>query len=155
MARDGGKTLILMHHERKGGGEHGQAIAGGHALLGIVDIALELLPDTSPTRRLIRARARIIQPAEMMYERREDGTLHALGSPQQVGLAEVRRRVVAAFEDDWLPTSEVVERLGDPKPSRPMVQEALAAEAKGGTIERDPPLADGHAGGKRVRWRRL
>jgi predicted ATP-dependent serine protease len=155
MARDGGKTLILMHHDRKGGGDHGQAIAGGHALLGIVDIALELLPDTSPSRRLIRARARIIQPAEMMYERREDGTLRALGDPGAVGVAEVRRRVLDVVEGEWLKTAEVRDRLDEPRPSLPMVREALGAEAKAGTIERDPPLSEATATGKTHRWRAM
>ena len=34
-----GQTLVLLHHLRKGGGEHGEGITGGHAFLGIVDAA--------------------------------------------------------------------------------------------------------------------
>lgn len=37
-ARDTKKTLVLAHHQRKGGGEHGEGISGGHALMGAFDI---------------------------------------------------------------------------------------------------------------------
>src|SRR5207248_8354290 len=97
-ARQKNKTLILSSHSRKGGGQHGEGIAGGHALLGAVDIALELLFDNCPNRRLIKAHARIIQTADLMYERREDGIMHALGAPEAVSLVEVRRRVIEALE---------------------------------------------------------
>ena len=55
-AREKNKTLIMLHHNRKGGGEHGEAIAGAHAFFGVVDIALEIKrdgPDES-NRRLLR-----------------------------------------------------------------------------------------------------
>jgi hypothetical protein len=153
-ARAKGKTLILLHHDRKGGGQHGEGIAGGHALLGVVDIALELLHDPAPSRRLIRAYARIIQPAELIYERQPDGTMRALGVPEAVGLSDVRRRVREALEADWLKTAEVRERLDEPRPSEEQTRKALLAEAEAGTIERDPPLGVS-AKGKTVHWRRV
>jgi hypothetical protein len=151
-ARSKSKTLILSHHDRKGGGQHGEGIAGGHALLGVVDIALELLHDPTPSRRLIRAYARIIQPAELIYERQTDGTMRVLGAPQAVCLAEVRRRVREALETDWLKTADVRERIEDPKPSTQQVRNALRAEADAGNVERDPPLAE--SGERKThRWR--
>jgi len=45
-SRTKNQTLIAVHHDRKGGGDHGEGIAGGHAFLGAVDIAIE-----SKTRR--------------------------------------------------------------------------------------------------------
>lgn len=153
-ARQTGKTLVLSHHMRKGAGEHGEGIAGGHAILGTVDIALELSPDHAPGRRLVRARARLIQPAELMYERREDGTMHALGTPECVSLREVRRRVLDVLDDEWLKTADVRDRVDEPKPSLPQLRQALAEEAKAGTVERDPPAAAGPVAGKTVRWRK-
>jgi hypothetical protein len=153
-ARRTAKTLFFLHHDRKGGGEHGEAIAGGHALLGCVDSALEVRYDAAPSRRVIRTYARLIQPAELMYERHEDGTLHALGSPESVSLEEVRRRVREALDvGEWLKTGEVRERLDDPKPSLPLIRLALTEEAKAGAVEREPPLSAGSAAGKTVRWR--
>jgi hypothetical protein len=151
-AMRGRKTLVLTHHSRKGNGEHGEGIAGGHALLGLVDIALELRYDPAASRRLVRAYARLIQPAELMYERRQDGSMHALGSPQNVTLAEVRKRVREAVDADWLSTADVRERLGDPKPHVNQVRNALQDEAEAGTIERDPPLSES-VERKKLRWR--
>ena len=47
-ARRAEKTLIMAHHMRKGGGKRGEGISGGHALLGVFDIALELGWDDQP-----------------------------------------------------------------------------------------------------------
>jgi hypothetical protein len=152
VCRDGNKTLILGHHDRKGGGEHGEAIAGGHAFLGAVDVALEVVYDQAPNRRQIRAKARVIQPPDLMYERLEDGTFRVLGDPAAVSLGEVRKRVLDVLEDEWLKTSVVHERLDDPKPSTKTVRDALTAEAKVGAVERQPPLAE-EAKGKTIRWR--
>jgi hypothetical protein len=153
-ARQRNKTLVLAHHDRKGGGQHGEGIAGGHALLGTVDIALELLYDDAPNRRLLRGFCRLIQPPELLHERGEDGALEALGAPAAVGLAEVRQRVLAVVEGDWLKTAEVAELLDEPKPSGEQLRQALTEEAKAGHLERDPPLADGNVRGKAHRWRR-
>ena len=74
------KTLIMAHHMRKGGGQHGEGISGGHALLGVFDIALELgRDDHHAARRTIKGYARLIETPEMVYERSEDGTFRALG----------------------------------------------------------------------------
>jgi len=42
LCRRKGATLLMSHHTRKGSGEHGEAAAGGHAFLGIVDVSLEI-----------------------------------------------------------------------------------------------------------------
>lgn len=44
-ARRYAQTPIFLHHDRKGGGEHGEGIAGAHAFLGVIDLALELRRD--------------------------------------------------------------------------------------------------------------
>jgi hypothetical protein len=153
-ARERKKTLTLSHHTRKGAGEHGEGIAGGHALLGAVDIALEIRRDTCPTRRLIKAYARLIQPEDLLYQRDSHGVLVAMGDPKGVQILELRRRVVSVISDDWLKTTEVWRRLNDPRPSDEMVRRALAAEAKAGTIDRDPAITVEKTTGKTLRWRR-
>jgi hypothetical protein len=152
-ARQGNKLLILSHHMRKGGGEHGEGISGAHALLGTVDIALEIIRDTKANRRTIRACARLIQPEELLYERREDGLLVAIGDPKGVSEMEVRRRLLLVLNPEWAKTAEVRERLADPKPGEEQVRRGLLAEAKAGNIERDPPITEANVAGKRVRWR--
>jgi hypothetical protein len=153
-AREQGKTLLLCHHMRKGAGEHGEGVAGGHALLGCVDIAIELRRDPAPDRRLLRCYCRIISPPDLLYERQADGTMRALGAAAAVEVVEVRARVRDAVEGDWLKTAEVRDRLDEPRPGLEQVRQALLAEAEAGNLERDPPLSAGRVPGKAVRWRR-
>jgi len=62
LCRQKESTLLMAHHTRKGGGEHGEAAAGGHAFLGIVDVALELHRDKQAThRRVVKGWARVIE----------------------------------------------------------------------------------------------
>jgi hypothetical protein len=137
-----GKTRIYVHHERKRGGEHGQAIAGGSAFLAVVDRALEVTFDEhDDRRRKITVRSRIAQPGDLLYERRADGALVALGSPDLVARAAVAARVyafLAAAPAVWHRTSEVCDGLDAPRPSRRLVSELLDALHRAGRIERDP-----------------
>ena len=152
-ARHGNKTLIMVHHMRKGSGDHGEGIAGGHALLGVVDVALELRRDTCPTRRILRAFARLIQPEEMIYERTAEGRLVALGSPSGVTFAEVKRRVFLALDGSWAKSAAVRDRMDEPRPGAELVRRALLAAAKEGRVEREPPIDIQEVAGKTVRWR--
>jgi hypothetical protein len=151
--RAGAKTLIGSHHMRKGGGEHGEGIAGGHALMGLFDVALELRRDTCPNRRVVKAYARLEQPADLLYERDASGRLVALGAPAEITLGEVRRRVLDVLDDSWRRTSEVLERLEEPRPSDETVRKALAGAARETLVERDPPITWPTTKGKTIRWR--
>ncbi len=152
-ARKARKTLMLSHHMRKGGGEHGEGISGGHALLGAVDIALEIRRDNQPNRRSVRGYARLIQPDELLYEMGQDGRLVALGKAGSVGLDGVRKRLADVLEENWLPTNDIRARLEDPTPSLELLRLALLAGAEAGFVERDPPLSAGKVVGRKVRWR--
>lgn len=148
------KTLIMAHHERKGGGEHGEGIAGGHALLGMFDVALELLRDPNHTgRRLLRAYARLINPPELVYERDETGEFRALGDPAAVQRAEVTARVRTALSMEWQSTSEIHEGLEEPRPSKELLRTVLLELARAGEVERDPDVSVPRVQGKLVRWR--
>jgi hypothetical protein len=154
-ARQGDKTLELVHHLRKGAGDHGEGIAGGHALLGAVDIALELLHDQHgvPNRRRIRAWARLIQPAELLYEQTADKRLVALGDPAQLDQSALEQRVLDELsEDAWRTTQDVHAALGDPKPSEEGVRTALTGLAERDLVLRDPPIAQGRVRGKTHHW---
>jgi len=154
-ARQVAKTPMLVHHDRKGGGEHGEGIAGGHALLGAVDIALELLRDNHgvANRRRIRAFPRVIQPPELLYERDHDGTMRALGEPDAVALEEVKRRALDELTDDWQKTDEVYTALEEPRPSKEQLRKALLLLAECRQASRDPDVSVAKAQGKTVRWR--
>jgi hypothetical protein len=153
-ARQANKTLIMGHHMRKGSGQHGEGIAGGHALLGVFDIGLELLYDAAPSRRLIRPYCRLISPGEVLYERSPDGTFRLLGAPDAVSLDETKERVLEALNGDWMTTKDVHAALGETAPSDEQVRLALKALAAEDKTERDPPISAGAAPGKTHRWRR-
>jgi hypothetical protein len=154
-ARQFNKTIIVAHHMRKGSGQHGEGIAGGHAMLGVFDVALEVMrSDKSTTRRHIRAYARIITPPEIVYELEPDGNMRYLGEPEALRLEDVVERLDLVLSDEWLLTRELRDALGDPAPSPEQLRVALTRLAQSGQVERDPPLNSGQAQGLHVRWRR-
>ncbi|MDP9321372.1 MAG: bifunctional DNA primase/polymerase [Chloroflexota bacterium] len=53
-----GSALILALHARKGGGSHGEAVAGAGAFLALVDIVLELRWGSSKERRVLSGLSR-------------------------------------------------------------------------------------------------
>ena len=153
-ARASGKTLVMAHHMRKGVSENGEGIAGGHALLGTFDVALEILRDEGISRRRrIRCYARLISPREMVYEMDEEGNMRYLGHPDALKLDEVESRILVVLGDQWRKTREVRDALGEPLPSVEQVRIALTQLARRGDVERDPP-ADESARRHTVHWRR-
>jgi hypothetical protein len=158
-SRDKAMTLIGVHHDRKGGGDHGEGISGGHAFLGAVDIALELKRDgkEDTRRRLIRGWGRINEIPNLLYELKDDNSMVALGSPGQVALAEVQARVLGSdsFNGEWIETAEILDSFDDPKPSRDQLLKALEGLASAGHAERDPPISAGKKQGKKYKWRRI
>jgi hypothetical protein len=150
--REAGKTLILVHHERKGGGQHGEGIAGSHAFLAMADLALEVLrDDKSPKRRIIRGYGRIVTVPDLCYEMAEDGTLVPLGDPEELALEQVKERALSLLTEDWQSLRDIMSGMGDPKPSEDQVRRALNDLVEEGKAERDPPL--GTKGNKAHRWR--
>ncbi len=139
-ARAGNKTLILLHHVRKGGGEHGEGITGGHAFLGIVDVGLEILREQNlgENRRRIRGWGRLFPIEEAVYELGPDGTMTLLGSPKAVEHGAVKERVLAILGGEWRTRKELLDDLEDPKPAMEQLRLALNALVTDGVVERDP-----------------
>ena len=158
VSREKKKTLLLVHHSRKGGGNHGEGISGASALLGAVDVAIEIDRDTSNSRnrRVVRTLSRITSPAEFVYEMdTESGVLTLLGDPTQLKADAVSSRVLDAVREgtDWLTTDHIRSRLGSPPPSDEQIRRALNQLARRGEIDRDPAIAVGSAQGKECKWR--
>ena len=154
-AREAGKTLICVHHSRKGSGEHGEAIAGGHALLGAFDIALEVVwTNTSqPRRRTVRSYSRVINPGEFVYEMDIADRLIVLGSPDAVALDATKERLRPLLTEYWQTTKEVAAAIGEPRPSDEQIRLALNAMAKDRVVDRDPPLDASESRGRSHQWR--
>ena len=149
------RTLVWSHHTRKGGGDHGETAAGGHAYTGIVDVVLELDRDRHhDQRRLIRGWGRVVEVVDITYEMLEDHSLKYLGNPKALEAEEIKERVSAVLGLEWATTKKIREELEDPQPSQEAVRLALLALARDDVVERDPPLVDGaQKRGKTHRWR--
>jgi len=146
------KTLILAHHLRKAGGEHGTAITGGHAFLGVVDVALEVgfADGNAPNRRKIRGWGRIIAIPELLYDMADDLSFKPLGSPHAVEVANVKRRVLDVLNGQWQAFRDIHAAMDAPKPGREYLRLALQELVTSGDVDRDPP--DGGRG-KAIRYR--
>jgi hypothetical protein len=74
-----GLGVLFVHHDRKGGGEHGEVVAGPNNLVGAVDVLIEL--------RRVRGR----DDARRMVVSRRIGDLDVTSSRHGVGIDEGRR----------------------------------------------------------------
>jgi hypothetical protein len=152
-ARAANKTLLMVSHERKGGGDNGEGMAGGHALLGCFDIAIELLFEIHHSkRRLLRSHPRLISQKEMVYEQDGNGHLLALGDPGSLEFSEVKERCLSVLSVEPQTTKEIHLALGPPQPSLEQVRLALKDLGQQAKVRRDPPLSVGEAQGKTHRW---
>ena len=157
ICRVGGKTLMLAHHARKGGGEHGEEIAGSHELYAAVDIGIILkhYGEDEQRRRKLIAVGREIEPTVLIYAMGDNAAraLRCLGSPDAVGLAQVQTRILDVLDGEWTSTEAIREALEDPKPSKQQTRNALNVLAESRVIERDPPHGV-DAERMRIAWRR-
>jgi hypothetical protein len=95
LAQSTGLAIILVHHTRKGGGDHGEAIRGSGAMLGTVDIALELTytgDERYPDERYLTVQGRVILPERyrLSFDRLS----------KTYGMADMEARDAAETDDD-------------------------------------------------------
>jgi hypothetical protein len=88
--RDSDADWLMIHHDRKSGGEHGEGIRGASAIFASVDIALSLrrVKDHA-RRRLLRiegSRYEVVD--DVVIELREDGEYVRLGDPRTLKAEE-------------------------------------------------------------------
>lgn len=93
-----------------------------------------------------------MQPPELIYGQEEDGSLRFKGDPASVQLSEVVERVKGVLGEEWEKASTIREEMGEPYPSLTQVRLALIQLAQSGDIERDPPITEGDANGRTMRW---
>jgi AAA domain-containing protein len=147
------KTLILVHHNRKTGGENGEGIAGGHALLGSVDRAVVLTRDThADNRRVIETLGRLVEGVKLVYERdKEMFSMRMLGEPSVLEQSNVQARIREVLRPGvWLTTRQIQDQL-DPRPSHGAMDGALKALLASHKALRDPAL-EVDANGRTVKW---
>jgi len=150
---DSGKTLIVVHHERKAGGTFGQGLSGSQAFGGIVDTILELKRDprvkTDPNYRKLEVLGRVDVVGEIEYTRLPTGELAVtLGSG-----GGLEAKILQVLDGQWKTTSEIVSMLPEPKSSVEHVRKTMLGMVYSVKVERDPPV-DRESKGKTVKWRK-
>jgi len=115
IARETKAVVLLVHHERKVGGEAGRNIRGGSALFAIVDQALMLdkRQGGTPSHRVIRALGRYEEtPAELILDLAGD-KYQMLGKPEEADLEAIKAKVRAALSrSSPLAIDQIVESTG-------------------------------------------
>ncbi len=94
-----GLGIIVVRHERKSGGEVGDAGRGSSAFGGAVDVVVSLRRPEGKSRRTIRAIQALSRfsetPGELMIELTPGGYV-SLGSSHDVALGEAKEAILAA-----------------------------------------------------------
>jgi len=133
-------AVVLVRHERKGGGNVEDSARGSSALTGAVDIVLSLRrPEGAqrPTIRVIHGLSRFDEtPAELLVELDGD-TYIPLGSAHDVAAQEARTALLAECptdEGEAISLKNLLERLT--KLKRTTAQEALTHLQDNGLVRR-------------------
>ncbi len=126
-ARTTEKTFLGLHHHTKAGGEHGRGLAGGHALLGVFDMAIEIERARNvPTRRKVSGLGRL-EPVEDFYYELDEGGIRTVGGVSQVEGDEVRRRTLELLSIVPREFEPIYEEIEEPRPGKRQVRDALKA----------------------------
>ena len=125
-----GFAALLLHHLRKNPGEEGNAHRGSGALLGAVDIALELRRmQQHKNQRKIVSNSRFAEtPQEHVIELSEDGQGYvSLGDAGQAEFSEVKNEVLALLPETppGRTKEEIMDSLFVSKPSDTQLKNVL------------------------------
>jgi putative DNA primase/helicase len=135
LAAGDGLAVLIVAHQRKAAGKHGEAVRGSNAITGGVDVVVELerAPEELARRmRVLRAESRFTAtPEELVGELTEDGGYVAQGE-----LEEVKREV----------EGESIARLVEAAPGSTTEEIAEASDIAPATMARKlkDALEDGH-----------
>jgi AAA domain len=137
-----GLAVGFTRHERKGGGEVGEAGRGSSAFGGAVDIILSIRRaegNTRPTVRVIESLSRFDEtPDKLVIELTEDG-YRSLGDASAFAEKEAMSAIVDLLptkEENAMPTADILDRLKDQDIKRTVANEALVKLTSSGTIEK-------------------
>lgn len=112
LARDTNAAVLLLHHERKSGGEDGREIRGGGALLGLVDqaILLSKRQGRGSTQRILKAIGRYDEtPRELVIEL-DGAEYRRLGTSEDMEAAAQQARVWGALTDAPQDVAEIAKK---------------------------------------------
>lgn len=131
IAHDTGASLLLLHHDRKGGGENGQAARGSSSIVGAVDVAAHLKRDGASESARILVTVGNPDGLEPIIHLERDGTCYRTRPTS----AQARRdRVLSMLRERGpLDLSSLCEALGE---GRTPLQESLSALEGSEEVER-------------------
>jgi len=135
IAHDTNAVILLIHHERKSGGEGGRNIRGGGAFLANADVALNLhtVQGSSTARRLeVLGRFQGYVPGDLRLEFK-DGRYTSLGSEKDQATEAKKETLLSKLNTDFRNVGEVAEMVGSNVRS---VRPILEALYHGGNLER-------------------
>jgi hypothetical protein len=132
-----GLAVLISTHQRKSGGEHGEAVRGSNALTGAVDVIVELERgkgdlDTQASR-VLKATSRFEATPEKLVLRLEDDRFVG-DDPEAAEEKAQRSRVLDVLSDDLLESAAVAEASGVSKANSSRRLSELHAE---GLVERE------------------
>jgi hypothetical protein len=102
LARETNTAVLLIHHERKSGGEDGRNIRGGSALFGLVDqaIFLERRQGEVSNKRVLKTLGRYEEsPPELIIELVGDD-YNVLGTPEEFSETQAFEKIKATLTVD-------------------------------------------------------
>lgn len=97
-----GLAVLIVSHQRKSAGQHGDAVRGSNALTGAVDIIVEVerVPgDVDANARVLRSQSRYTATPEELTVRLGDGSYEACGTVENVK-AEIHKAKLLAVLDE-------------------------------------------------------
>ncbi len=113
--QDTGCAILIVHHARKAGGDHGEGIRGSTAILGAVDVAI-ILHKREEGKAHLETKSRFGEVEDKAIELdAESLTWEYRGSVQDARRSEQTSQILDLLEvENGLPATEIQERLGIP-----------------------------------------
>lgn len=149
-----GLAVVVVRHERKGGGDVGESARGSSAFTGAVDIVGRLARQDNPVRPTIRVLSALSRfdetPPELVIELTDEGYV-SLGEEAAVAFAEARQGLLSILPDapdHGMTVPEIIDAGGG---RRSTVQDAIRVLMDTFRIER---VGSGHRGDPH-RFRRI
>lgn len=135
LARETDAAVLLVHHERKSGGDDGRSIRGGSALFGLVDqaIFLERRPGEASNKRTLKTLGRYEDsPPELIIELVGDD-YNVLGTPEEFGESQAMEKVKAVLTVEPMDAKTIAKEADT---TEKLTRKALETFRERGEIER-------------------
>ncbi len=107
-------TLIFVHHQTKTSDTSIRAVAGSHALAGIVDVILNIFPaneGNNSRQRKIEIVGRVIEPRTLFYEIDENNEIKFVNVAKRDELTNLLIEMKPKFADKYYETKEILKSI--------------------------------------------